>query len=66
MDAPSLYVGTALFAVALVGLYLILVRIVGPRRRLEAMLGYQALRDRLARGEITKEEFDQAKRALGH
>ncbi len=37
----------------------------GPRRRLEADLGLDALKARLARGEITTQEFEQAKRALG-
>lgn len=37
----------------------------GPRRRLEAEMGLDALRARLARGEITAQEFEQAKRALG-
>jgi uncharacterized membrane protein len=38
--------------------------ILGPRRRLEEELGQQALRSRLARGEISEVEFEQAKRAL--
>jgi len=37
----------------------------GPRRRLEAEMGFDALRARLARGEITMQVFEQAKRALG-
>jgi uncharacterized membrane protein len=39
--------------------------LLGPRRRLEAEMGLDALRARLARGEITAQEFEQAKRALG-
>jgi len=37
----------------------------GPRRRLEAEMGLDAFRARLARGEITAQEFEQAKRAPG-
>jgi uncharacterized membrane protein len=37
----------------------------GPRRRLEAKMGLDALRARLARGETTTQEFEQAKRAVG-
>lgn len=37
----------------------------GPRRRLEAEMGLDALRARLAQGEITAQEFEQAVRALG-
>ena len=39
--------------------------ILGPRRRLEEDLGLEVLRTRLARGEISQAEFEQAKRALG-
>jgi uncharacterized membrane protein len=39
--------------------------ILGPRRPIEEELGLEVLRKRLARGEITKDEFEQAKRALG-
>jgi uncharacterized membrane protein len=39
--------------------------ILGPRRRIEEELGLEVLRKRLARGEITQDEFEQAKRALG-
>ena len=39
--------------------------LLGPRRRLEAEMGLDALRARLARGEITAQEFEQAKRARG-
>jgi uncharacterized membrane protein len=37
----------------------------GPRRRLEEELGDEVLRLRLARGQITQEEYLQARRALG-
>ena len=37
----------------------------GPRRRLEEELGVDVLRHRLDRGEISQQEFDDAKRTLG-
>jgi uncharacterized membrane protein len=37
----------------------------GSRRRLESELGLEALDGRLARGDITREEYEQARRALG-
>ena len=37
----------------------------GPRRRLEEELGLDALRNRFSRGEISQEQFEQGKRALG-
>ena len=37
--------------------------IVGPRRRLERDLGVEVLDARLARGEIARDEYEQAKRA---
>ena len=37
----------------------------GRGRRLEAELGIEVLDDRLARGEITREEYATARRALG-
>ncbi len=37
----------------------------GPRPRLEASFGLETLKVRLDRGEITRDEFEQAKRALG-
>lgn len=39
--------------------------ILGSRRRLEEELGLEVLRKRLARGEISQAEFEQAKRPLG-
>jgi uncharacterized membrane protein len=39
--------------------------LLGPRRRLEEELGLDALKTRFARGDISQEQFDQAKRALG-
>ena len=38
--------------------------ILGPRRRLEEEVGVEVLRKRLARGEISQDEFEQGKRAL--
>ncbi len=37
----------------------------GANKRLEAELGMEALQSRLAGGEITPEEFEVARRALG-
>ncbi len=39
--------------------------IMGPRRRLEAELGDEVLQRRFARGEITRDEYMQARRSLG-
>ncbi|HYN47845.1 MAG TPA: SHOCT domain-containing protein [Candidatus Nanopelagicales bacterium] len=69
MDPVTLALGALLVGGA-VALLFVAVRwlarnLFGPRRRLEAELGREALERRLARGEITREEFEQAKRALG-
>ena len=53
--------GVALFVLIIRGARLLF----GPRRRLEAELGLDALKARLARGELTTQEFEQARRALG-
>lgn len=62
-------VGLTVFVVLVVALFLVITRGtragLGPRRRLEAELGLEVLRGRLARGEISQAEFEQAKRALG-
>lgn len=62
-------VGLVLFFGVVLGLFFAIVRgtcaILGPRRRLETELGLEVLEERLARGEITREQFEQAKRALG-
>lgn len=59
----------AIFVGAVVGLFFLLSRgtraILGPRRRLEEELGLEVLRRRLASGEISQEQFDQGKQALG-
>lgn len=39
--------------------------LLGPRSRLEEELALEVLRGRLARGEISEEEFTLARRALG-
>jgi uncharacterized membrane protein len=61
-------VGLALFFALVFALFLLITRgtraILGPRRRLEEELGLEALRARLARGEISQTEFEQARRAL--
>ncbi len=61
-------VGLTLFFALVFALLFLITRgtraIIGPRRRLEEELGQQALRSRLARGEIGEVEFEQAKRAL--
>ena len=60
---------SVIFLGAVFALFLVIMRgtrmLFGPRRRLEAEMGLDALRARLARGEITAQEFEQAKRALG-
>lgn len=62
-------VGLALFFALVFALYFLITRgtraILGPRRRLEEELGLEVLRTRLAQGEISEAEFEQAKRALG-
>lgn len=62
-------VGVTIFFGLVFGLFFVITRgtraILGPRRRLEAELGREVLRSRLARGEISQAEFEQAKRALG-
>jgi uncharacterized membrane protein len=62
-------VGLTIFVALVFALFFVVTRgtraILGPRRRLEAELGLEVLRTRLARGEISQAEFEQAKRALG-
>ncbi|MBA3877148.1 MAG: hypothetical protein C0498_09465 [Anaerolinea sp.] len=62
-------VGLALFFALVFALFFLITRgtraILGPRRRLEEELGLEVLRTRLAQGEISEAEFEQAKRALG-
>ena len=69
MDAATLPIGTVVFfravAVLFVAVSWLARAVFGLRRRLEAELGLEALERRLARGEITQEEIEQAERALG-
>jgi uncharacterized membrane protein len=62
-------VGLTIFFALVFALFFVITRgtrvILGPRRRLEAEFGLEVLRARLARGEISQAEFEQAKRALG-
>lgn len=69
MDPVTLALAVLLF-VGAVALLFVAVRwlarsLFGSRRRLESELGLEALDGRLARGEITREEYEQARRALG-
>jgi uncharacterized membrane protein len=65
----TVVLATVIFLVVVLALFFVITRgtrmLFGPRRRLEAEMGLDALRARLARGEITAQEFEQAKRALG-
>ncbi|MFH0751408.1 MAG: SHOCT domain-containing protein [Chloroflexota bacterium] len=69
MDLGSVLIGLAAFAAAVAMLFMAVTwlarAVFGPRRRLEAELGLEVLEGRLARGEITREEFEQARRAQG-
>ncbi len=62
-------VGLTLFFGLVLALFFVITRgtraILGPRRRLEEDLGLEVLRTRLAQGEISQAEFEQAKRVLG-
>jgi uncharacterized membrane protein len=69
MDPMTLALGALLFGGA-VALLFVAIRwlarsLFGSRRRLESELGLEALDGRLARGEITREEYEQARLALG-
>jgi len=69
MIVLTVLVASVIFLGAVFALFFMITRgtrtLLGPSRRLEAELGLDALRARLARGEITAQEFEQAKRALG-
>jgi uncharacterized membrane protein len=69
VDLGSVLIGLAAFAGAVAMLFVAVTwlarTVFGPRRRLEAELGLAVLEGRRARGEITQEEFEQAKRGLG-
>ena len=65
----SLLVTLIVFFSVVFALFFVITRgtraVFGPRRRLEAAFGLETLQVRRARGEITRDEFEQAKRALG-
>jgi uncharacterized membrane protein len=69
VDTSTLLIGALVFVGAVAVLFVSITwlarAVFGPHRRLEAELGLEALERRLARGEITREEFEQARRALG-
>ena len=65
MDPTTTITATILFVTGLVILYATLVRIIGPRRRLETALGLEALRARRSHGDISDEEFELARKLLG-
>ena len=75
MPADLVFIVVRLFLAALVltvlvaVLFFVVFRVAwakfGPRRRHDGELGVVVLQGRLARGEITQAEFDQARRALG-
>ena len=64
----SLLVGLTIFALVVAGLFVVITRgtrvAFGQRRRLEEEVSLGPLRRRLAHGEITQEQFDQAERAV--
>lgn len=65
---PAILGLAAFFAVVFLAYFAItrgLRALFGPRRRLEEELSLGPLRARLRHGDISQEEFDQAKRALG-
>lgn len=55
----------ALVALLFVGIRTVVRRLAGPSKRLEGELGVEVLQARLARGEISVEEFEEGKRILG-
>jgi uncharacterized membrane protein len=59
----------AIFGAAVFALFFVITRVArvlfGSNRRLEAAFGLETLEARRRRGEITTEEFEQARRALG-
>jgi hypothetical protein len=70
MDATSALSGVVIF-VGAVGLSFYAITraaraVLGERRRLEELLGRDALRARLQRGAISEEQYVQARHALGY
>ncbi|MEW6224630.1 MAG: SHOCT domain-containing protein [Chloroflexota bacterium] len=57
--------GVALVLALFVAVRLLARGLFGRDRRLERAVGLEVLDARLARGEITREEYEQGKRALG-
>jgi uncharacterized membrane protein len=57
----TVVLATVIFLVVVLALFFVITRgtqmLFGPRRRLEAEMGLDALRARLARGEITAQEL---------
>ena len=62
-------IGLAVLALVVAILFFVITRgvraVLGPRRRLEEEVSVSLLRGRLARGEISQDEFDQAARIVG-
>lgn len=70
MGALAEYGAIAAAAIALVLVLFVAIRTIarglfGRDRRLERAVGLEVLDARLARGEITREEYDQARQTLG-
>ena len=59
-----LAVMAAIVVVGVLAIRAVTRRLFGPRRRLEELMGIEALDARLERGDITREEYDRARRAL--
>ncbi len=57
--------GVALVLALFVAVRILARGVFGRDRRLERAVGLEVLDARLARGEITREEYEQGKRALG-
>ena len=57
--------GVALVLALFVAVRILARGLFGRDRRLERAVGLEVLDARLARGEITREEYEQGKRALG-
>lgn len=57
--------GAAVVLLLFVGVRAITRGIFGNDRRLERSIALEVLEGRLARGEISREEYEQARRALG-
>lgn len=64
MDQLNWLVALPIFIAVVAALFLLITRgtraVLGPRRRLEEGVGLAVLEGRLRRGEISRDEFDQA------